>query len=253
MIETLPDWPLFGLADDPRPTLRACRDGGEIAALATIVALDGGGPRPVGTQMVIGQRVLSGFLSGGCLEADVAGHARTVLKTGDPLRLVYGEGSPWPDIRLLCGARIEVMLEAIAPEDAAVGRLLDLARARIAAVWVSDGRRRGCGEASPEDQDWPGCFQKRFDPAPRLIVQGTDPTALAIASLGAQAGYQTTLVRSKGPQAPRDSTSERSPTSRSLSDASMLPSQSGASAYLGDFDQVPTLRHTPLKRSACGP
>ena len=202
MIDALPAWPMFGLIDDARPALEAARNNGTPVALATIVGLDGGGPRPLGTQMVISAAGLSGFLSGGCLEADVTGHAQTVLVTGEPLRLVYGEGSPWPDIRLLCGARIEVLLEAIAPDDAAVGRLLDLARARIAAVWVSDGRRRGCGEASPEDQDWPGCFQKRFDPAPRLIVLGADPTALAVASLGAQAGYQTTLVRPKGPQAP---------------------------------------------------
>ena len=34
---------------------------------------------------------------------------------------------------------------------------------------------------------------------PRLIVLGSDPTALAIAALGAQAGWETTLVRPKGP------------------------------------------------------
>ena len=201
-MDALPAWPMFGLIDDARPALAAARDAGAPAALATIVGLDGGGPRPVGTQMVIGKAGFSGFLSGGCLEADVVGHARTVLVTGTPLRLVYGEGSPWPDIRLLCGARIEVLLERIAPDDAAVARLLDLGRARCPAVWISDGRRHGCGEASLEDQDWPGCFHKRFDPTPRLIVLGADPTALAIASLGAQSGYETTLVRPKGPDAP---------------------------------------------------
>ena len=202
MFDALPAWPMFGLIDDARPALEAARDAGVPAALATIVGLDGGGPRPIGTQMVISAAGFSGFLSGGCLEADVAGHARAVLADGAPLRLVYGEGSPWPDIRLLCGARIEVLLERIAPDDAAVARLLELARARVPAMWVSDGRRRGCAEAALEDRDWPGCFQKRFDPKPRLIVLGADPTALAIASLGAQSGYETTLVRPKGPDAP---------------------------------------------------
>ena len=202
MFDVLPAWPMFGLIDDARAALEAARVAGAPAALATIVDLDGGGPRPVGTQMVIGETGLSGFLSGGCLEADVAGHARAVLADGAPLRLVYGEGSPWPDIRLLCGARIEVLLERIAPDDAAVARLLELGRDRVPAMWVSDGRRRGCGAASPGPLDWPGCFQKRFDPKPRLIVLGADPTALAIASLGAQSGYETTLVRPKGPDAP---------------------------------------------------
>ena len=203
MIDTLPDWPLFGLIDDARPALELARRSGAPAALATITALDGGGPRPVGTQMVIAPTGLSGFLSGGCLEADVVGHAQAVLATSEARRLVYGEGSPWPDIRLLCGARIEVLLEAVMPSDAAVGRLLQLWRARRPAFWRSDGAKRDCGEADAEPQDAPPeMFRKRFDPTPRLIVLGGDPTALAIASLGAQAGCETTLVRPKGPEAP---------------------------------------------------
>ena len=197
MIEALPDWPLFGLADDPRPALRACRDAGDIAALATIVALDGGGPRPVGTQMVIADGTFSGFLSGGCLEADVVGHAREVLETGEPQRLVYGEGSPWPDIRLLCGARIEVLVEAIEADDPVVAALLDAAERRAPVVWRSDGRRRGCDGA-----EWPAVYRKRFDPRPRLVVLGSDPTALAIATLGVQTGCETTLVRPRGPGEP---------------------------------------------------
>ena len=203
MIDTLPDWPLFGLTDDARPALHLARRAGVPAALATITALDGGGPRPVGTQMVIAPTGLSGFLSGGCLEADVIGHAQAVLATGDARRLVYGEGSPWPDIRLLCGARIEVLLEAIMPNDAAVGRLLELWRTRRPAFWTSDGLTRGCGEAEVDLATLtPDLFRKRFDPTPRLIVLGGDPTALAIAALGAQSGCETTLVRPKGPEAP---------------------------------------------------
>ena len=202
MSEPLPDWPLFGLTDDARPALQAARAQGKAAALATITGLGGGGPRPVGTQMVIADGVLSGFLSGGCLEADVAGHADAVLAGGEPLRLVYGEGSPWPDIRLLCGARIEILLERIAANDAATDRLLALTEARIPAEWISDGRRRICAPAADAPSSWAGAFQRRYDPALRLIVLGSDPTALAIATLGGQAGCETTLVRPKGPQAP---------------------------------------------------
>jgi xanthine dehydrogenase accessory factor len=199
LFETLPDWPLFGFADDARPALKRAMDVGEPAALATIVAMDSGGPRPVGTQMVLSPRGVSGFLSGGCLEADVAGHAREVLASGAPMRLVYGEGSPWPDIRLMCGARVEILLERIAPDDVAARRLLALTEARTPAVWLSDGVRRTCGPAGDAPEAWPGPFRKLFQPAPRLIVLGADPTALAIASLSAQAGWETTLVRPKGP------------------------------------------------------
>ncbi len=202
MSVTLPDWPMFGLGDDSRPALAAARAAGKPCAVATIVALDGGGPRPVGTQMVIGEDVLSGFLSGGCLEADVVGHAEACLADGEPRRLVYGTGSPWPDIRLLCGARIDIMVERIAPDDAAVGALLALRDARAAAVWISDGRRRACAPTGDAPRVWDGAFQRPFEPVPRLVVLGGDPTALAIAQLGGQAGFETTLVRPKGPETP---------------------------------------------------
>jgi xanthine dehydrogenase accessory factor len=202
MTETLPSWPLFGYADDARPALRAARDAGEALALATIVALDGGGPRPVGTQMTITPSRVSGFLSGGCLEGDVVAHAQDVLAGGGARRLVYGEGSPWPDIRLLCGARIEVRLERLAPDDAATADLLDLEHRRIPAQWLSDGSRRACAPADTPPEAWPDAFSRRFDPVPRLIVLGADPTALAIATLGAQSGCETTLVRPKGPAEP---------------------------------------------------
>jgi xanthine dehydrogenase accessory factor len=201
VINPLPQWPLFGLTDDIRPALRRARDVGAPAALATIVGLDGGGPRPLGTQMVIASAEVSGFLSGGCLESDVAGHARAVLEDGEPRRLVYGEGSPWPDIRLLCGARIEIQLERLPPDDPAVAELLALTQARRPAHWLSDGVRRVCAaDAAP--LAWPGAFDRTYDPVTRLIVLGADPTALAVAALGAQAGCETTLVRPLGPTEP---------------------------------------------------
>jgi xanthine dehydrogenase accessory factor len=202
MLDSLPEWPLFGFADDARPALREAAEAGEPLALATIVGLDGGGPRPMGTQMTITRRAVSGFLSGGCLEGDVAAHAASVLEDGAPRRLVYGAGSPWPDIRLLCGARIEIQLERLAPDDATTAVLLDLARERVPAIWLSDGVRRACAPATAPPEAWQGAFGKRYDPVPRLVVLGSDPTALAIAALGAQAGCETTLVRPKGPAEP---------------------------------------------------
>ena len=195
------DWPLHGLADDMRPALADALARGP-AALATIIDLGDGGPRPVGTQMVFGVDSRAGFLSGGCIEADVEAHARACIADGRPRRLVYGEGSPWPDIRLLCGARIEILVERITPDDPAARDLLVLAQARLPAVWITDGERRVCAPAADEVAAWPEAFSRRFDPPPRLVVFGGDPTALAVAGLGAQSGFQTTLVRPKGPLAP---------------------------------------------------
>lgn len=201
MLDSLPEWPTFGLAEDVRPALAQAQASGKTLVLATLSALEGGGPRPVGTQMVFAEDLVAGYFSGGCVEGDIAGHAAACLADGEPRRLVYGEGSPWPDIRLLCGARIEVFLERVAPDDPAIGELLRLTRARRPALWVSDGRRRTCappGEAAM----WKEAITRPYEPIPRLVVVGWDPAALAIASLGAQAGLETTLIRPKGPPAP---------------------------------------------------
>ncbi len=195
--EPLPEWPLFGMTDDVRPTLRRARDAGLAVTLATLVDVEGGGPRPPGTQMVFAPGITAGYFSGGCVESDVADHAFACLADGEPRTLVYGQGSPWPDIQLLCGARIEIFLERVAPDDAALTELLSAHADRRPVVWVSDGRARECG---PDIEPWPETqVVRRYDPTPRLIVVGGDPTALAIAQLGAQSEFETTLVRPKGP------------------------------------------------------
>ncbi|MBI1197668.1 MAG: XdhC family protein [Phenylobacterium sp.] len=191
---------MFGVAEDVRPAMRRARDAGEAHILATLVSVGGGGPRPEGTQMVFAPGVLAGYFSGGCVEGDVAGHAWACLEDGEPRTLVYGEGSPWPDIRLLCGARIEIVLERITPDDAALAEVLAAQTERRPVTYVSDGRARLCAaDVSP----WPEALVlKPYAPTPRLVVVGGDPTALAIAELGVKSGFETTLVRPKGPEAP---------------------------------------------------
>lgn len=197
--DPLPEWPLFGMAEDVRPALRQARAAGQPCALATLISVDGGGPRPPGTQMVFSPGIVAGYFSGGCVEGDIADHAYAVLADGSPRTLVYGEGSPWPDIRLLCGARIEIFVEGVPADDPAIGELLAAEAERRAVTYVSDGYARACG---PELSPWPeAAVEKAYEPVPRLVVVGGDPTALAIAQLGSQAGFETTLVRPKGPEA----------------------------------------------------
>ena len=204
----LPEWPLFGLAEDVRPALRAAVSAGQPSALVTLYSLDGGGPRPPGAQMLFAEGLVAGFLSGGCVEGDVALHAAETLADGQPRRLIYGEGGPWPDIRLLCGARIELLVERVAADDPAAAALLTLTDLRQPAVWRSDGVSRAAepakGASGPACAFSPAPFriERQYEPVPRLAVVGADPTALAIAQLGALAGFETTLVRPKGPPDP---------------------------------------------------
>ncbi|HEX2801831.1 MAG TPA: XdhC family protein, partial [Phenylobacterium sp.] len=67
MREPLPEWPLFGMTDDVRPALRQARDAANPCVLATLTAVEGGGPRPPGTQMVFAPGIVAGYFSGGCV------------------------------------------------------------------------------------------------------------------------------------------------------------------------------------------
>lgn len=200
MHEPLPEWPMFGVGDDVRPALLQAKANGDALVLATLVSVGGGGPRPEGTQMVFASGIVTGYFSGGCVEGDVAGHAWACLEDGQPRTLVYGEGSPWPDIRLLCGARIEIVLERVAADDPALAELLAAWTGRRAVTWVSDGRVRACGaEVQPSASS---LVVRAYEPTPRLAIVGGDPTALAIAELGVKSGFETTLIRPKGPETP---------------------------------------------------
>lgn len=205
---TLPEWPMFGLADDMRPAMRDVIAAARPAALVTLHTVHGSGPRPPGAQMLLSDGRASGFLSGGCVEGDVALHAAQTIADGAPRHLVYGEGGPWPDIQLLCGARIEILVERVTPDDPALSELLAAADARQPAVWVTDGGSRRV-EPAPAGES-PACavtsdpfeLRRLYPPVPRLVVIGADPIALAIASLGVQSGFETTLVRPRGPISP---------------------------------------------------
>jgi xanthine dehydrogenase accessory factor len=204
-----PDWPMFGLADDVRDSLALEMAAGRPTALVTLIHADGGSPRPPGAQMLVSSTTLCGFLSGGCVEADVAAHARAALADGVPRRLVYGAGSPWPDIRLLCGARIEMLVEPLAPDDPAARAVTALRSARRAAAWTTDGETRRCGPAPSSAirtslvvEDAPFRVQLTLPPQRRMVVVGGDPTALAVTQLALAMGYETHLVRPRGPVAP---------------------------------------------------
>jgi xanthine dehydrogenase accessory factor len=212
------DWPEFGLQDDVRPNLFAGLDAGRACALATLFAVEGGAPRGVGAQMLWDDGALTGFLSGGCVEADVARQAAAAASDGAPRRLVYGQGGP-ADVRLPCGSRIEVLVERIVPDQPAAHALRRLTDARRPALWLSDGELSAClgtdeptaslprvlaraaaGVAGPcGAAHAPFALVRAYRPALRLVVVGADPIALAVLRFAGQMGIETVLIRPKGP------------------------------------------------------
>ena len=191
------DWYPAGLEDDMRPRLFAAAGRGEPIALVTIIAAEGGGPRGVGAQMAVTATDAGGFLSGGCIEADVVLHARATLEDGQPRNIVYGRGSPFVDTRLPCGGRLDLLVERLGPDDPALAGLRRAEADRRPVVYVSDGQTR-----SVQAMDAASEGGRPYRPSQRLIVVGSDPFALAIAGLGLAEGWAVDLVRPKGPETP---------------------------------------------------
>lgn len=198
------NWRNAAPIDDIRePLCSACDASGPIA-IATLVAVDGSAPRDVGAQMLITAEEYWGFLSGGCIEADVARHAREAMAEGAPRMLRYGEGSPWFDIKLACGSGINVLVEPLSPDEDAVAQLIASYTRRAPLLWSSDGTERNAiwSDTAPAN-GWDGSrYTRLFEPRLRLVLIGEDGATLASAALAIEMGWDVVLVTPGGPEAP---------------------------------------------------
>jgi xanthine/CO dehydrogenase XdhC/CoxF family maturation factor len=113
-------------------SLFRCAADGEPVVLATVVRISGSSYGGVGTRMVArvdGTTV--GIVSGGCLEADLAEHAREVSAAGAPRVVTYDtradDETAW-GLGLGCNGLIDVLLEPLTHLEAGVvARLLEQA------------------------------------------------------------------------------------------------------------------------------
>jgi xanthine dehydrogenase accessory factor len=97
-----------------------CRATGGVAALATVVRVDGSGYRRPGARMLIlGDGKTVGTISGGCLERDVILRAGAVVLSGEPALVRYdsvSEEEVGPAASLGCGGTIDILIEAVGQE-----------------------------------------------------------------------------------------------------------------------------------------
>ena len=195
---------LAAAIDDIRAPLLAVRERAARLAIATLVEVDGSAPRDPGAQMLVADDAFWGFLSGGCIEADVARHAREAMDEAAPRLLRYGDGSPWIDIRLACGSGITVLVEPVLPRDPALAALCDSFTTRRPLLWSSDGTQRSALPAGDSAAfGWDGSrYARTFLPPLRLVLIGEDGAALTAAALALEMGWEVALVTPGGPVAP---------------------------------------------------
>ncbi|MEL6258182.1 MAG: XdhC family protein [Pseudomonadota bacterium] len=162
----------------------AVMDAGRPCALAFMVGAEGGAVRRPGAVMAVADdgRVW-GYLSGGCIDADIALQARETLRDNGVRTLRYGAGSPFLDISLPCGGAIEILITPI-PDRSALITVCETLEARATATLGVDpnGRINAADAENSEHQTF--CYTPKL----RLRIAGRGADLVALARIAAISG-----------------------------------------------------------------
>lgn len=168
--------------------------GTQECVLAIITETSGPGFRRAGAMMAIASNgEVSGSLSSGCIEADIAQQARIALANGLPKTARYGAGSPFIDLRLPCGGAIEVLLiprpdqsvlrAALAGIDRRVPQALDVRKADGAMTL----------RESPSIQSGVDIFRLNLEPKLAFRIFGGGAETLHFAALAASLDFDLSV------------------------------------------------------------
>lgn len=167
---------------------RALRDRGEAAVLATVVAVEGSAYRREGARMLIERDGrLTGILSGGCLERDLATRAGEVLHRGEPALATYDLRAPdevlW-GLGLGCGGKVTLLLEALSADAGTHSPLVPFEQVE---------RERTPREVVTRFED-AVVLRERIVPAIRLVLAGAGRDAVPLARLAGELGWETIVL-----------------------------------------------------------
>lgn len=164
------------------------RKAGEVA-LVVVTSTEGGAVRMPGALMAVSVTGEScGYISGGCIDADVVNHSQQALRLGGVERLRYGNGSPFIDMPLPCGGAIEI---CVLP-DAEVC-VLRACHDRLASRQIVTLNLSESGELWLGHPTVPNMLSFQYTPKLRLRIAGRGADGLALARLAMASGIQTEL------------------------------------------------------------
>lgn len=188
----------FSQAIDKSPlaTLIGWRANGYRTALLTIVSIEGRGPRSVGAQMAVREDgAIQGYLTGGCLEMELALVARSVIGSRRNEMRRYGRGSPYIDMRLPCGTGLDIYFDQDFDDDFMAAVSERLARRRYFAIDVEleTGRKTlrdlpGADARLPQSPSDGSRFSKLVKPPVRLDIYGAGLAAVQLAHISGNMG-----------------------------------------------------------------
>lgn len=158
--------------DNLLPTLLAWLKSGKKVAIATLLNISGGSPRPIGAQLLISDSGESlGAISSGCVEADIILAAREVITTGNNRQYSYGADSPFIDLVLPCGSSINITINMAPPVELVAGLCLQLQQRQNASLTLDLNTGNWLTHKSQHDRDI-GYFVSQYQPVKRLVAIG---------------------------------------------------------------------------------
>lgn len=165
-------------------------------ALIVVTATEGGAVRMPGALMAVsatGQ--ICGYISGGCVDADVANHALQALRSGRVERLKYGNGSPFIDMPLPCGGAIEICVLPDVRTDVLRACHDQLASRRAVTFNLSESGDLWLGHPTVSC-----ALSVMYTPKLRLRIAGRGADCLALTRLAMASSIQTELQLRDGPE-----------------------------------------------------
>jgi len=148
---------------------------GEPCALICVTDINGGAMRAKGALMAVkASGAVAGYISNGCIDADIIAQAKAALIDGKNRSLRYGEGSPYKDLELPCGGSIDLLVAA-RPNDKDIKIALRKLQSRQEA-----------------DLDFGG-FKMTYTPPLRLRIAGRGAAMKALAAQAIGTGFEVIL------------------------------------------------------------
>lgn len=178
-------------AQDVLGRLATWLSAGEPCALVMVIETQGGAVRAPGALLAVSANASIGYISGGCIDADVAMQARQACLDGLPRQVRYGAGSPFVDLPLPCGGAIVVQIFPNPPVTQIQNAHRFLSDRKSLFLAVTQAFELEVGEHPIEGHDSAYVFQ--YAPKLRLRIAGRGADALALAKMSDAAGYETVV------------------------------------------------------------
>ncbi len=170
---------------------------GQRVCLVTLFHVDNVSPRPEGSQIAVAEDGESfGFITGGCAEAAIVHEALLALKEKRSRKIRIGSDSPWFDIKLPCGAGIDLHFSVADSLDVVETTCKLLADRRPVSLELdleNDTLELVSEPALTNRETRPSCFVRRYFPLTRLAIIGAGPYVDALVDIAIQSDFEVAV------------------------------------------------------------